>query len=430
MINWRKKIITSFINHYFSSAPKTGKYRDSLRIRSSIFFPDFDTAHPDKKEAYIEAAQALERKGVLILSWEKGEQKERLKNLKCDNFKKLFREASKPYPQAEVDKIRAMLGARIQTLRESLAVLEKEPASSDNAEQTKKVIVLLEYLFINFNLREIGQGINLQIMEDLVRLFEFSCDPAQLEMVTARALSVLLYDDAKRLETLPAFYTPLLSRVQKAIPVPDISFLSRTYHETMISGKIIFEYKDAHCSGLNDPPLVNAKGLILNLPLESVETFKAIQLIEQKPEKTVLTIENKETFFALGTPQKCGNNEHLSRYDCFLYIGGYPNRAATSLIKLLADSGFTFHHAGDMDPDGILILQHIQDIAEKPVVPVKMDADSFNQYRAWGRILSIPMLRHAEKIRDEIKAIPGIAELLHRIEETGMGIEQEVVDYR
>jgi hypothetical protein len=33
-------------------------------------------------------------------------------------------------------------------------------------------------------------------------------------------------------------------------------------------------------------------------------------------------------------------------------------------------------------------------------------------------------------IRDEIKAIPAFAGLVRRIEETGLGVEQEIIDYR
>jgi hypothetical protein len=75
-------------------------------------------------------------------------------------------------------------------------------------------------------------------------------------------------------------------------------------------------------------------------------------------------------------------------------------------------------------------LQNIQDIAGKPVTPVRMDAETFDQYSAWGRSLTMPMLRQIEKIREETKAIPCLAALLRRIEETGLGVEQEIIDYR
>jgi len=152
--------------------------------------------------------------------------------------------------------------------------------------------------------------------------------------------------------------------------------------------------------------------------------------VSEKKEKTVLTIENKETFYALGSPQKHSEGKNLSHYDCFLYIGGYSNRAAAAIIKTLADSGFSFYHAGDLDPDGILILQHIQELAEKPVVTVRMDTATFDQYRAWARSLTKPMLRQIEKIREETRGNPELAGLLRRIEETGLGVEQEIIDYR
>ncbi|MCL2294151.1 MAG: DUF2220 domain-containing protein [Spirochaetes bacterium] len=431
MTSWEKKIINAFIAHYFASASAASEKeenRKSLRLRTSILFPNFDTANPNEKESYLEAAELLEQKGIVKLTWEKAQKGERLKTLSCENFKKIFDEAGKPYPWAEAEKIRTMLAEKVKTLKKSQAALGKEKSaetSPEVLEQVKKVINLLEYFSQHFGIREIGQGATYQTMEDLVRLFEFICDPVKLEKITARALSVLLYRDSKHLENLLSACTHLLSRAQKTVALPDFSFLERSFPETMISGKIIFEYKKpAH-------PLINAKGLILNLPLESIERFSVIQLISEKKEKSVLTIENKETFFALGSPQKhdCPNS-NLSRYDCYLYTGGYPNQAAAALIKLLAASGFTFYHAGDLDPDGILILQFIQDIAERPVFPVKMDATTFDLYRPWARTLDNSMLRQIKKIQEDVRAIPCVSELLQRIEQTGMGIEQEIIDYR
>ena len=410
MTAWEQKIIDAFIEHYFVSAPETGEDRRTLRLRSSIFFPNFETAHPDEKESYLDAAESLERKKIVKLHWEKRGKGERLKTLSCENFDALFAETGKPHPRTEAEKIKTLLGEKVITFKE--------------AQAAEKLIVFLEYFSQHFSLREIGQGLNQQTMEELIRLLEFSCESTKIEKITTRALSILLYNDSKRLESLLALCAPLLLRAQKAIPSADFSFPERSYPETMISGKLIFEFKNVNT------PMINAEGLILNLPLESVQAIGNIKPISEKSEKTALTIENKETFFALGSPQKSGVNKSLSRYDCFLYTGGYPNRAATALIKTLAASGFTFHHAGDLDPDGILILQHIREIAERPVTPIRMDAATFDQYRAWARSLTKSTLRQTEKIREETRAIPEIAGLLRRIAETGLGVEQEIVDYR
>jgi hypothetical protein len=212
-----------------------------------------------------------------------------------------------------------------------------------------------------------------------------------------------------------------LSQVQKqGIPAPDLSFLQRSFPETMISGKIIFEY------GNNSrPPLVNANGLILGFPLQSIREIGNIKTINAKEAPAVLTIENLETFYVLGDPANFGQG-----IDVFLYVGGYLNQAAAAMIKILAEAGFCFYHAGDLDPDGILILQNVRDIAEKPVIPVGMDAAVFDRYLPWARPLAGTMLSQLKKIRDDTKAIPGLAGLMRRIEETSRGVEQEIIDYR
>jgi hypothetical protein len=421
MTAWEKKIIEAFISHYFTSPtnPESGEDRKFLRIRSSVLFPGFDTAHPDEKESYLEAAESLEREGLVHLHWEKKSKRERLKTLSCEKFKMLFEHARKPFPKAEAEKIKVMLDAKIKALKESSAVLNKATAPA-----VESLIALLEYYSVNFGPREIGQGFDKKTMEDIILLLEFSFDPAHLQNLTIRALSILLYRDSKHLEDLLSFYKLPIAGSNKNFSLPNFAFQERSFPETLISGKIIFEFNN------EKTPMVNAGGHILGFPLASAEEIAAIQLVSDKKEKNVLTIENKETFYALGIPQKSGTNVNLSRYDCFLYTGGYPNRAAAVLVKALSASDFSFYHAGDLDPDGILILQNIQEIAERPVTPVRMDAATFDKYQQWGRPLNDSVLRQIERIGKETRAIPGLAELLRCIEKTHLGVEQEIVDYR
>jgi len=441
---WKKKIIDTLISHYFIAASGSQEDRRSLRIRSSIFFPDFESAHTNEKEAYLEAAETLERKKVVRLRWEKHSKNEHLKTISCENFEKLFMEAGKPFPKDEAEKTRAMLRDKVRELGKIFGNLKGDTA------QAEKVITLLEFLSHHFGLREIGQGFDQKIMCDLVKLLEFHFNPSQMEKITSRALSIHLYQDSKHLENLPAFCHHLFTRLQKTIKVPDITFMQRSFPETLISGKVVIEYKN------NQMPLVNENGHIIGFPLETIENISYIEPItanqkysaglqrvikkifrqfsKGKEEKTVLIIENKETFYALATPQKTNANRHL-QYDCFLYAGGYPNRAVVALIKILALSNFTLYYAGDMDPDGILILQHVYDFAQqaaagKPVIPVKMDVSTFNKYLPWARNLSKAMLQQMERVREDTKTICGLSGLIQRIEETGQGVEQEIVDYR
>ncbi|MDR0497449.1 MAG: DUF2220 domain-containing protein [Treponema sp.] len=425
MTGWEKKILDTFISHYFSSLSELGENRSSLRIRSSSFYPDFDSAPTNEKESYLEAAESFERKGLLYLRWEKRGKGEHLKTLNCENFELLFEIAGKPYPKTEAEKIRAILAAKSQAIKRDTA--------------TEKVFSFLEFYSLHFGLREIGQGIDKQTMEEIIRFLEFSSEPAHLEKITTRALSILLYKDSKRLEKLLSLNNTLFARMKKTFSSPDPKspladeswetpiIPERSYPETLISGKIIFKYKKSKT------PMINAGGFILGFPLESIVEIATIQPATPKKEKAVLTIENKETFYALGSPNKHNtnyNSDNISRFDCFLYTGGYPNRAAAAIIKILAASEFTFYHAGDLDPDGVLILQNILDIAGKPVTPVRMDADTFDKYRTWARPLGKATLRQINKIKEETRAISCLDELLRRIEETSLAVEQEIIDYR
>jgi hypothetical protein len=430
MILWEREIINAFIARYFASAPPTEEAeRPPMRLRSISLFPGFDVAPPDEKESYLEAAEALERRGLLKLHWEKRGLGERLKTLTCEDFEKLFEEADSAYPRTEAKEIRAMIAEKIQALKGLSRDAEGKAAA--------KVSAFLGWYAGHFGVRETGRGMDQKTVGDFIRLLELFFEPAQLEEVSARALSIKLYRDSKRLETLLELFGPALSQADtNGFPPPDLSFLKRSYPETMLSGELVFEYEtdpqdpqDQQCPQV-PPPLSNATGRILGFPLVHAATIRSVKTLRQKDHPLVLTIENKETFYALTGAQTHGKNTGLSQYDCFLYTGGYPNQAAATVIRILAASGFSFYHAGDLDPDGILILQNVGDIANKSVTPVLMDAAVFDRYLPWARPLAGTVLRQEEKIRADTRAIPGITELLRRIADTRRGVEQEIIDYR
>ena len=59
-----------------------------------------------------------------------------------------------------------------------------------------------------------------------------------------------------------------------------------------------------------------------------------------------------------------------------------------------------------------------------------MDAATFDKYLLWARNLSKVMLQQMERVREDTRAIPGLADLIRRIEETGQGVKQKIADYR
>jgi hypothetical protein len=266
-----------------------------------------------------------------------------------------------------------------------------------------------------------------------------------MEGITPRALSIRLYSDSKRLEALAALFAPVFSRAERrSITAPDFSALDRSFPETMIAGKLNFffgnktegEYpmtaKTLRTPGAEAGPasLANPAGIILNLPLSSLRGLRRIVPADSSAEKptdpSALMIENKETFYALAENRE----QYFSAYTAMLYTGGHPNRAVHTLLRALADSGFSLFHAGDLDVEGVLILQELTDMAGQPILPVRMDGPTFDRYRAYGRKLTPSMLGRASMISEATRRLPGITELLRRIGETSLGVEQEIIDYR
>jgi hypothetical protein len=438
MTVWEKKIIDAFTG-------RGNGEQNNMRLRSDSIFPDFDAASPDEREAYLEAAESLERKGLLVLKREKWNEGERLKTLACENIEKLFGETGKKSPVIEAERIRLMI-------KKKLPQMEAAVSAKNKFSEPKKVLSFLRYLAEDFSAADIRYHRDPAAPDDFVRLMEILLEPAKLKNISTRALSIQLYNDSKRLEYLLGFAAPFLSQARKeGVPIPDLSFLERSFPETTISGKLIFEF--AHNELKSEKPMVNSTGIVMGLPFSSVLEIRNIKTITRKDKPKVLTIENKETFYALASsgigstgdaaqtaPAKASVSK-TSRvkktpvpprdhdYDCYLYTSGYPNRAVAAIIKLLAASGFSFYHAGDLDPDGILILQSIRDIAEKPVTPLRMDAATFDRYLPWARSID-KNLQQLTQVSEGLRAVPELAGLISRIEETRLGVEQEIIDYR
>jgi hypothetical protein len=420
MTFFEKHIIEIFFARFLNSHAGLNQ---PVTISAEKIYPEFENAPQNKKVSFLEAAETLEKRGLLRLIWYKHRKHEVLKKMECINKELLFNMVEKTFPKKII--------YRIKETASTVCSRNEIPCYNE----------LLSFIAENITLTDIEHGADDLIFADLVKLIktmyktEYNMENSlplnssydHIAGITPRALSVRLYNDPKRIGIIRKLLSRLLNRAKKiGICVPDFSFLSRAFPDTFISGKIEIHFNN------NETPLINATGSIIGLPLETIKKIKNISVIKhekrEKQEKhtkrktvpSVLTIENKETFYALANCKK---------YSCILYTGGYPSRAVNSLINVLSNAGFDFFHAGDVDPDGILILQDLHKNAKKPVTPVCMDPDTFNKYRKHGRKLEISMLNNIRLINDTIRSVKGIEDLLSLIESTGIGIEQEIIDY-
>ncbi|MDR1149336.1 MAG: DUF2220 family protein [Spirochaetaceae bacterium] len=411
MIHFEEQIIAGFYNRIMKSKTAADK---PIIIPAQKIYPEFTGASKDKKEAFLEAAKKLEKQRILELSWEKHGKSKSLKSLICVDRKKIFKLKGKIFPETTAKKIKKV---------------ERSLNMFDESHDCRK---LLNFIAKNLTLPEIDHGIDEHTFSDLAVLIKSLYDSSHnghnslflsspyslLDGITTRALSIRLYDDPTQIKNIKSMFTRILTRAKKhGMHVPDFSFIDGSFPETWISGGISLHF------GKNKKPLINHTGEMIGLSLKTITEIEKISVIHNGIEiikPTVLTIENKETFYALAPCKK---------YTCLLYTGGYPNRAVNALLRILSNNGFDFFHAGDVDPDGILILQELKKTIEKPITPIGMDANTFNKYRKHGRKLNHSMLHNIRLINNEIRSIEGIEDLLKLIESTGLGIEQELIDY-
>jgi hypothetical protein len=389
MTPWEDRIISAFIERYpASKASETGK---ALRLAAEKIFPDFDNASPDEKESFLDAAESLEAQQFLSLVWVRHRKGELLSALICPDVEKLYEGKERPSPKIAAEAARS-------AAREAARKIASQTGNEDP--NTEKARVFFNFLAENIAASDAAKGITADSVNDLAKLFLAISEPINL---TLRALSVSLYNDSKRLEALVNSFKAIFTRAERqGIAIPELSFLDRSFPEVSIADK---------------------KGLILTLPLITIQKITSIEsCFESTGEApSVLMIENKETFYALAASN--------SKYDRLLYVGGHPNRAVRALVTILAKSDFAFYHAGDLDPDGILILQELQKIAGKTIMPVNMDAPTFDAYLKHARKLEPTMLQRLKLIKSETRSLPGIQELIQKIEITGKGIEQEIIEY-
>jgi len=411
---WEKRILELLAERYPSAAAATGGR--FLRLRPAGNFPELASAGADDTESFLEAAEKLEKEGIVSLVWEKHRKGEAVKSMTLENPEALF----------------ALLGRS-----SPVSVLEgAKAAAREMAERAADDIVgddragFFSWLSGNLRPEDAAAGIDDASVHALGCLSAALSSGAAGEAVAAltpRALSVRLFSDSKYLEALLYRTRFLLQRAESdGVPVPDFSALERSFPETMLAGRFALEFADA-------APLENETGMIIGLPAVSVRLLKAVRGLNHPlapptsgGAPSVLSVENKETFYALA---KGVQSAELAGFDCVLYTAGHPNQAVCALLDVFARSGFVFFHAGDLDPDGIIILQEVMRASGRPVRPFCMDSAVFERYFPFARELTAGMLSRFVQLADETRALAGIETLVERILSTGKGVEQEVIDY-
>jgi len=412
-----RRILEEFAVRYPSSAAASGG--SPLRLTRARSFADLERAGADEQESFLEAAEELSDRGIVEIHWEGRKKGEAIRSLTLRDPQGLFILLGRSSP-AEIAQQARTTAAEIAAAPDAAEIATSSIAAS-RAATTKQAF--FDYLAAHLDARDAARGIDATIIRDLALLPIYAEETAPL---TVRALSVRLFSDSKRIETLLTAIKPLISRAAAAgIPRPDPSRLERSFPETLIAGPCTIHFTRT------TEPLQNPAGAVIGIPGETASGISAIEAMSpceatDRRKLQALGVENKETFHVLAQALTEGR---LPSFTLLVYVGGHPNRAVQCVFRALARSGWTLFHSGDLDPDGILILQELADLACAPVSPWRMDRATFDRYLIHGRSLDGSMQVRTAAIRDDTRALAGINDLLERILATGRGVEQEIIDY-
>ncbi len=380
-----RRILQRFAARYPGSAQRRGGR--SLRLKNWDRLLPEAFAGADARRSFLDALERLEQAGILKLYWKKHRKGDELAAAELADPRALHERLGRPLP-------------------EDLAGLLASSASAAAAEATDPEArqIAAFFRFVADRADTLGDRLTPRDVRDAAALF--ACDPAERDRLPIRALSIRLYRDSKRLEALVSLLRPLLARASLAgkLPLPE-----RVYPEAALAGHAELVFADRTVWQIDGKPLT--------LSLAAAGALERIRA--PVPQPRALSIENKETFHAF--------SGHPLGFDVLLCTGGRPNRAVRAVLRVLALSGFTVFHAGDLDADGIAILGEAHDLSG--ALPFGMDAAVFDRYLPWARDLNASLVSRLSSVPRAVFGLPGIPGLAERIRQTAKGVEQEIIDY-
>lgn len=379
------KILALFAARYPASAQRRGGRALRLRDWPRLLPDAFSSA--DARHSFLDAMERLERAGILSLHWKKRRVGDDLESADLIDAAALYGRLGLALPEEQ-----------------AFALLDAAARAADGAVQCddRKTVVFFQSIAARAD--SLAGRISPRDIEDIAAFFAF--DAREAERLPIRALSIRLYADSKRLEALTDAFRSNRSADDDLDPFP-----VRSYPEAAIAGHAELLFSDGAVWPLG--------GRSISVPLTAAAELDAIRPPPGVAAPRALSVENKETFHAF-VREPFG-------FDLIVCTGGRPNRCVRLLLRLLAVAGFTVHHAGDLDADGIAILAETAALCGAR--PLGMNRQVFDRYLPYARDLDPALVARLDGLPPGTLDLPGIAELVAAIRTHRKGVEQEIIDY-
>jgi hypothetical protein len=418
-MNYEGPILNLFAAFYPRSSMRQGGRPLRLRQWEQLLPEAYASAM--EQEDFLQTMEGLEAQGLLRLGWAHRRKRDRLLWAELVDPRRLYANLGQPYPDTVEEE-----------LRETARCLAQRARDAEQGDTERFFTALASYPSFLDSL------VSIRDMKDLYILLTKRKEGSY--KVPIRSLSVTLFRDSKRLEALLG----ILKRLTNLVNEPDllVGLPRRSFPVVWLAGPFRLsaggsDTGDPRTDALSEHDSCAEEHLVIaprhgsaltgvGAPfglsaelLAGATTLEIIGATRGKRDINILTIENKETFFSLWQMEL--------PFGAYVYTNGWPNSAVRRVLELLHRQGHRLYHAGDVDPEGLAIYQYLQD--HYGCRPFGMDMATFERYRPYGRPLSDPELRSRRFEKYLSRLNPPLQDLAQRIQESRIGIEQEVIDY-
>ncbi len=371
-----RRILQQFADAY----PMSAHYRGGRALRKAKWhelMPEI-TRDVDAKQRFLDAVDELVAGGILSVRWRRFREGDEVEALYLQQPDALYRVLGRRSP------------AEVAAAQRTVLHQATPPPGSLAAAVATHVAALLDAAHPSGFADEAE-------LRDTLRLL--SLHPEEAGSLPIRALSVRLFGDSKRIESLLRV-ADSASLAAAGVRASERLALERSYPEASIAlwGKLC----------LGGGRSWQLRGEILTLPLATVTALEAVEF-----SGPLTTVENKESFAVFVRSMTGG---------AAVYTGGHPNRAVQSLIRAAAVACDSARHFGDMDPEGLLIYQEIAAIIPH-LRPLLMDPATYDRVAPHGRPLTAKEIAVLDRI-----SRPELEPLVARMRARRIAVEQEVID--
>lgn len=154
--------------------------------------------------------------------------------------------------------------------------------------------------------------------------------------------------------------------------------------------------------------------LPMSIPFETFQKAKSIQI----QDVALMTVENLTSFHRL-------EREHIF----YLFLSGYHTRTKQALLQRIAreNPGLSWHHFGDLDPDGLAIAGHLIRKTGLPFQLCAMGVQELQRFQTYAKPLEASDRAKAEAM---IKQGSSYAGILRYMLEHNCKLEQEIISWQ